>query len=263
MKKNKELRLGLMAFGLLFFLWASSLLMSWSSLPCPLGQDLELPRKTICERTAGGLGSSLTVGLISGITSLSIAMGLALLGRWLGGLAHWLIERLADLWFSVPDLLILIGLRFLLTLWEDAHNQRLSALWVMIFSLSLIGWAAPTRMLQQRLQSLEREEYIEASFALGATRRWVLWHHLLPAVRSYLIAIFLLRVPSAILAESTVSFLGFGLPPDQPSLGTYLGQNVQRLIVGGWQVVIPAWALLLLVVLAFHWTAKGIFGREK
>ena len=236
--------------------------MSWFALPCPLGQDLELPRKTICERTAGGLGSSLTVGLVSGTLSLLVALGLALLGRWLGGLAHWSIERLAELWFSVPDLLLLIGVRFLLTLWEDAHNQRLPALWVMIFSLSLIGWAAPTRMLQRRLQSLEREDYIEASLALGATRVWVLWHHLLPAVRGYLVAIFLLRVPAAILAESTVSFLGFGLPPDQPSLGTYLGQNVKRLILGGWHVVLPAWILLLLVVLAFHWTAKALLKSE-
>jgi ABC-type dipeptide/oligopeptide/nickel transport system permease subunit len=235
--------------------------MAWSSLPCPLGQDLELPRKTICERTAGGLGSSLTVGLVSGTLSLLLALCLALLGRWLGGMAHWLIERLAELWFSVPDLLLLIGIRFLIALWEDANNQHLPALWVMIFSLSLIGWAAPTRMIQRRLQSLEREAYIEASFALGATRRWVLWHHLLPALRDYLTAIFLLRVPAAILAESTVSFLGFGLPPDQPSLGTYLGQNVQRLIMGGWQVVVPAWILLLLVVLAFHWTAKGLLKR--
>jgi ABC-type dipeptide/oligopeptide/nickel transport system permease subunit len=255
---NKHLRRGVFCFGLLGVLWLGSSMLSWLSMPCPLGPDIELPRQSICERTTGGLGSSLSVGLIAGGLSLVVAIFLALIGRWLGGVSHWLIERFADLWFSVPDLLVLIGARFLITLWEDSSGQRFSPLWVMIFSLSIVGWAAPTRMLQRRLQSLEREEYVEASFALGATRWWVVWHHLLPALRGYLIAIFLLRVPSAILAESTVSFLGFGLPPDQPSLGTYLGQNVTRLILGAWHVVLPAWLLLLLLVLSFHWAAQGL-----
>jgi ABC-type dipeptide/oligopeptide/nickel transport system permease subunit len=255
---NQNLRRGLSCFALLFLLWLVSSAFTWLSMPCPLGPDLELPRQSVCERTTGGMGSSLSVGVIAGGLSLFVALLLALLGRWVGGVFDWLIGRFAELWFSVPDLLLLIIARFLFTLWEDANNYRLPSLWVMIFSLALVGWAAPTRMLQRRLESLSREEYVEASLALGATRWWVVRHHLLPAVRGYLVAIFLLRVPAAILAESTVSFLGFGLPPDQPSLGTYLGQNVKRLILGAWQVVVPSWVLLLLLVLAFHWVAQGL-----
>jgi ABC-type dipeptide/oligopeptide/nickel transport system permease subunit len=114
---------------------------------------------------------------------------------------------------------------------------------------TLVGWAGPARMFRNRLVSLSQQEFVGASVALGAGRWHLLRLHLWPGLRAFALTVFLTRLPSAILAESTVSF--FGIARVEPmSLGRYLGTSVTTVLYeGGARIVLPAWALLVLVVL--------------
>jgi peptide/nickel transport system permease protein len=240
---------------------AQALLFGPGRVACPFGADPVLPALTVCDRALGGLWLSVAVGLGAGIGAALAALALALLARTFRGPVDTLVAKGADLVFALPDVLVLLLIGFALTVLRDARGLRPDPVAAMILSLVAIGWAAPTRMIQERLRSLEREEFVAAAEAVGATRWRILTRHLLPFAWEYLLAVFLLRVPAAILAESTVSFLGFGLPGDRASLGTYLGEATGALMRGEWRIVLPAWGSLLLVVLAFQWSGQAVLAR--
>ena len=262
MKRDLKPWLGGAALALLLLAsWAYEPLSRWEALPtCPFGADPTFPTTdTVCGRTLVGLRRSVVVGLLAGGTAAGVALGLALLGRRFGGLVDGGIGRLADLAFALPDVLVLIVLAFVVGLLQDAREGfRPEALTVMVVSLTLVGWAAPTRMIQRRLATLAGQDFIVAARSLGASEGRLLMRHLLPFAWDYVLAIFLLRVPATILAESTVSFLGFGLPPREASLGTYIGLNFASLLRSAWGVLLPALALLFVVVLAFQWLGQGV-----
>jgi ABC-type dipeptide/oligopeptide/nickel transport system permease subunit len=226
---------------------------------CPFGDDVELPLQTVCGRALGGLWRSVGLGLAAGTLACAVALGLALFARRFGGVVDALVEKGAELFFAVPDVLVLVALGVVVQVARGGEDGV--PLILMVLSLTAVGWAAPTRQIQDRLRSLERQEFVQAAQAVGVTRWRLLRRHLLPFAWDYLLAIFLLRVPAIVLTESTISFLGFGLPPSEPSLGKYLGTNYGKLLLGEWRVVAPAWALLVLVVVAFQWTGQGLLSR--
>jgi ABC-type dipeptide/oligopeptide/nickel transport system permease subunit len=256
-------RLGLAALLLLALASAAAPMVSrLEGLPaCPLPLDPRLGLSS-CERIGEGLWRSLGVGLFSGGLSCALALGLALAARRLGRLADGLITRGADVFFAVPDVLVLIGVRLASLQFERVSGAQPWPFLTMVLSLTAVGWAAPTRMIRNRLRSLEAQEFVFAAQAIGATRWRILTGELLPFAREYLLAIFLLRVPETILAESTVSFLGLGLPPDAPSLGSFLGANHQ-LVLAEPLLVVPAWGLLVLIVAAFQWTGQALAQRAE
>lgn len=263
MSPKLKLRLGLALLGLLL---AVGLLYPLLALipgvpACPLGRDLELPNQTVCARTLGGVWRSVGLALGAGAAACALALALAVAARLFRGAADGVVEKSADLVFSLPDVLVLLCVGFAVKVVRGGEDG-VPLLWMAV-ALTAVGWAAPTRMIQNRLRSLERQDFVAAAESLGASRWRVVRRHLLPFAWDYLGAIFLLRVPAIVLTESTVSFLGFGLPPDQPSLGKYLGANAAKLILGEWRVVAPAWALLALVVLAFQWTGEGFLARTR
>ena len=242
---------------------AQALLFAPHRAACPFGADPVLPALTVCDRALGGLWLSVGVGLGAGLGGALAALALALVARTARGPVDLMVSKSADLVFALPDVLVLLLIGFALVVLRDARGLHPDPVAAMVVSLVAIGWAAPTRMIQERLRSLEREEFVVAAEAVGATRWRIVTRHLLPFAWDYLLAVFLLRVPAAILAESTVSFLGFGLPGDRPSLGTYLGEATGALMRGEWRVVLPAWALLLLVVLAFQWSGQAVLERAR
>ena len=228
---------------------------------CPADWELR-QTETTCSRTVVGLKRSIAVGLIAGGCSAAIALGLALLALRFGPISDQLVAKTADLFFSIPDILVLIGIQFAVALLRDARTDfHPSGLTVTVLSLTLISWAAPTRMIQNRLRSLERQEFVAAAQAIGTTRWRVLTRHLLPFAWDYVLAIFLLRVPATILAESTISFLGFGGGPDQASLGGYIGTWYRTLLIGDWHIV-PALVLLVLIVISFQWVGQSALAQS-
>lgn len=227
---------------------------------CPVGPDPYLPFESVCAQALSGLWRSAALGLVAGALGVTLAVALALFGRWLGGAGDVFIEKLAELFFSIPDVLVLVTLGFVAR--AVSGGESLSLGWMML-GLSAIGWAAPTRMVQNRLRTLDRLDFITAARVIGVGEGRLLVRHVLPLAWDFVLALFLLRVPAIILTESTVSFLGFGLPLAEPSLGKYLGSHFGLLLLGQWEAVVPAWLLLVLVVLAFQQVGQALLARTQ
>ena len=229
---------------------------------CPFGMDLEFPTRTVCERALGGLARSMAIaGSVAALTT-ALGVALALLAVQGGGPAGFLIPKAAELFFALPDVLVLITLGFLLRSARDLGGVRVDPSLALAASLALIGWSVPTLMFRSRLQTLARSEFVTASRNLGAGEGWILIRHLLPHMKGFIMAVFLLRIPAVIFMESTISFLGFGLPPSTPSLGTYVGSNYRNLVLGEWRIVLPVWGLLLLISVGFSWAGQALLPEE-
>jgi ABC-type dipeptide/oligopeptide/nickel transport system permease subunit len=226
---------------------------------CPLGSDLIRPDRTVCELAFGGLWISLAIGLAAGGLSTALGLAVAAVARLSGGVLERWVLRLADAFFALPDVLVVMVLQLAgQSLVDAGGGAGLGPFGLMVVSLAMVGWAGPARMFRNRLSTLEAQEFVAASWALGARRFHVLRVHLWPALRPFVLAVFLSRLPAAILAESTVSF--FGIARMEPmSLGRYLGTSYAALIYeGGTRVVIPAWGLLVLLVLGASLASQAL-----
>jgi oligopeptide transport system permease protein len=262
MTTRTKARIGVVTLAALALASALYPLLADVALACPFGDDPHFIGQSVCSRTMSGLWRSIGVGLISGGATSLIGLGLALAARRFGRIADTLITRAADMFFAIPDVLVLIGIAIAVRQLEATGHGHLSPFWVMVTSLTAVSWAAPTRMIRNRLRSLESADFVVAAIALGATRWQIVTRELLPFAQPYVLAIFLLRVPAAILSESTVSFLGFGLPPDQPSLGSFIGDNYKEILGDAW-IVVPAWGSLVAIVMAFQWTGAWVQARSE
>jgi ABC-type dipeptide/oligopeptide/nickel transport system permease subunit len=231
---------------------------------CPLGSDLTRPDRTVCELAFGGLWISLAIGLVAGALSTGLGLLVAGVARLVGGALERWVMRLADAFFALPDVLVVMVLQLAgQSLIDAGAGAGLGPFGLMVVSLALVGWAGPARMFRNRLDTLEGQEFVAASWALGGSGPHVLRVHLWPALRPFVLAVFLSRLPAAILAESTVSF--FGIARMEPmSLGRYLGTSYAALIYeGGMRVVIPAWLLLVLLVLGASLASQALATRAQ
>jgi len=249
--------------GLLVGLWAISFTAGaiWPAAlkVCPLGRDILRPDSSVCELAIGGLWVSLTIGIAAGAISTVAGLLIAMGARAARGVVEEATLRFADAFFALPDVLVLMVLQFAAqTLGDVEPRWKVPQLALMIFSLAAVGWAGPTRMIRNRLATLESQDFIAAAKGLGATRAHLLLRHVWPGLRAYVLVLLVSRIPSAILAESTVSF--FGIAKVEPmSLGRYLGTSYASLLYpAGARIVVPAWLLLVLVVLGAALVARGV-----
>lgn len=250
--------------GILAALWAASFLggrvfADTLATTCPFGRDIVRPDQSVCTLAFGGLWVSLSIGLGAAVLATALGLIVAFVARLTGGFVERWVMRISDSFFSLPDVLVLMVLQVSAqTLGDLDPAFAVSPALLMVFSLALVGWAAPARMIRDRLHSLEQQEFVSAARALGSSRMHLIRTHLWPALKPFLLGIFLARIPSAILAESTVSF--FGIARMEPmSLGRYLGTSYSALVYeGGARIVGPAWALLVLVVLAASLASRAV-----
>ena len=198
-----------------------------------LGRDLFL-------RTLKGLSVSLTVGaaasLISSIAAILAGIAAATGSRRLDGLINWII----DLVMGVPHTILVILISFCL-------GRGLKGL---IAGIAATHWCSLARLIRGEVLQLRSETYVAVSRKLGKSNRWILTHHLLPHLAPQFFVGLILLFPHAILHEASVSFLGFGLPPEQPAIGIILSESMRYLSAGmWWSALLPGLTLVLIVLL--------------
>ena len=198
-----------------------------------LGRDLFL-------RTLKGLSVSLTVGaaasLISSIAAILAGIAAATGSRRLDGLINWII----DLVMGVPHTILVILISFSL-------GRGLKGL---IVGIAATHWCSLARLIRGEVLQLRSETYVAVSRKLGKSNRWILTHHLLPHLAPQFFVGLILLFPHAILHEASVSFLGFGLPPEQPAIGIILSESMRYLSAGmWWSALLPGLTLVLIVLL--------------
>lgn len=242
--------------------WLASLVVSRTGIPveaCLLGADPLRPDRSVCELAFGGLWISLGLGLAAAALATSLGLAVAVLARIARGGVERVLMRGADAIFSLPDVLLLMVLQAAGQTLGEVHPQwRLPPGALLVVCLALVSWAGPARMFRERLATLEQQQFVAAATALGATRAHLFRAHLWRGLRGFALTVLVTRVPAAILAESTVSFLGIARMEGM-SLGRYLGTSYTAILYeGGARVVLPAWSLLVLVVLGTSLMARGM-----
>ena len=192
---------------------------------------------------------SLFVGFASVAVSLLIGVGLGLLSGYVGGRTDAIIMRIADVQLSFPAILIALLIDGIIRniLPKESHGEL--ALYVIIFAISISGWVQYARTVRSSVMSEKVKEYVQAGQVIGLGGVTIVIRHILPNVLGPVFVIGTIHLALAIIIEATLSFLGVGLPPTTPSLGTLIRIGNEYLFSGEWWITIfPGVALILLAL---------------
>lgn len=188
-------------------------------------------------RTLKGLTLSFGIGLLAAFSSTLIACTLSILAS-LNKTADYIVTWLIDLFLSMPHIVTLLLISF-------AFGGGFTGV---IFGLALTHWPSLTRLLRAELLQIKNAEYVGVSYSLGKSRWWIARHHYLPYLMPQILIGFILLFPHAILHEAAITFLGFGLSPEQPAIGIILSESTRYLSVGMWWLAFfPGLSLLIMV----------------
>lgn len=197
-----------------------------------LGRDLLM-------RTLKGLSVSMKVGIVSSCISavIAILIGIAAAtgSRFTDGVINWII----DLTMGIPHTVLIILISFSL-------GRGLRGL---MAGIAATHWTSLARLMRGEVMQLRSQHYIAVSRRLGRSGGWIMVHHLLPHLAPQFTVGLILMFPHAILHEASISFLGYGLPPEQPAIGIILAESMRYLSSGMWWMAVLPGLLLVLVVL--------------
>jgi len=192
---------------------------------------------------------SLFVGFASVLFSMVLGVSLGLISGYVGGRVDSIIMRIADVQLSFPAILIALLIdgvaRGLLP--RDMHDQL--ALYVLIFAIGISGWVQYARTVRGSTMVERNKEYVQAAKLIGIGPLTILRRHILPNVMGPVLVIATIHLAIAIITEATLSFLGVGVPPTAPSLGTLIRIGNSYLFSGMWWIsIFPGIALVALVL---------------
>ena len=195
---------------------------------------------------------SLMVGLCAVALAMVIGITLGLLSGYVGGRLDAFIMRVADVQLSFPAILIalLIDGVARVALPKDSHDAL--AIYVLIFSIAASGWVQYARTVRGSTLVERNKEYVQAARVIGRHPLAIMFSHVLPNALGPVLVIATLHIGSAIITEATLSFLGVGVPPTQPSLGTLIRIGNDFLFSGEWWITVFPGAWLVIMVLAMN-----------
>ena len=203
--------------------------------------------RDILARLLFGARISLLVGVVPTLLSMVLGAALGMLAGYTGGKTDVFIMRLADITLAFPSMLLAMVIMY--TLGSGLVNVFLT--------LALVNWASVARVVRAETLRLKSAEYVDAARIIGAPRLKVIRRHILPNCMPTLIVLFTLNVPSSILTESSLSFLGLGIQAPQASWGLMVNAGRQFLYNAPWLSFIPGLAIMV-VVMAFNFLGDGL-----
>ena len=210
-------------------------------------------------RTVYGTRVSLMVGVLATFIAVVVGITLGVLAGYYGGWLDTLISRTSDIILSVPLLLFAIGIvAACSTSREGCLNGTLKpGMTLVIVIISLFTWPYVARLVRGNTLSLREREFVEASRSLGAGDLRIMFREILPNLVSPIVVYASLLIPSNILFEAYLSFLGLGVPDDTPSWGNMVSDSLENFDVVWWLWLFPG-LFLLVSVLAFNLLGDGL-----
>ncbi|MCZ0938233.1 MAG: ABC transporter permease [Caldilineaceae bacterium] len=196
-----------------------------------------------------GVPVALFIGIISALMSTAIGTSLGIASGYLGGRADITIQRISDIVANVPVLPLLIFMLFIVG----------PSLWMIIFILVIFGWPGLTIQIRSMVLHVRTNQLVEAIQSLGASRRRVMFRHILPQITPYVFAQLIFGAPAAILSEAGLSFLGLG-DPSIPTWGQILeaGFRTGGIYLGYWWWIVPPGLCIVITALTFMLLGLGI-----
>ena len=198
---------------------------------------------------------SMSIGLIGVAMSLILGVVLGALSGFYGGWVDTLIQRLIEVVSAMPTIPLWLGLAAAIPLtWSP-----LRVYFVITLIVSLLGWTSLAREVRGRFLALRQEDFVVAARLDGAGEGRLIFRHILPSLTSHILAVVTLAVPTMIVAETSLSFLGVGLKPPVVSWGVLLqdAQNIRTVATAPWLLMWPALAVVI-AVLAFNFFGDGL-----
>ncbi len=196
-----------------------------------------------------GSRMSLIIGLFATLLAAIFGVAMGLISGYAGGKVDGFIMRVADIQLSFPAILIalLIDGVARVAMPRGSHDQL--AVYVLIVAIAASGWVGYARTVRGSTMVERNKEYVQAARVIGRHPLAIMFSHVLPNVLGPVLVIATLQIGAAIITESALSFLGVGVPPTQPSLGTLIRIGNDFLFSGEWWItVFPGMALVILVL---------------
>lgn len=203
--------------------------------------------RDVLTRMLYGSRISLMVGIVPTIISMLIGAVLGIVAGFMGKTVDTIIMRLADIMLAFPSMLLAMVIMY--TLGDGIIN--------IFLALALVNWASVARIVRAETLKLRETEYVEAARSIGVSPIKIMCRHILPNCIPSMIVLFTLNIPSAILAESSLSFLGLGIQKPMASWGLMVNTGRQYLYTNPWLSLIPSIAIML-IVLAFNFLGDGL-----
>jgi len=196
-----------------------------------------------------GTRLSLFVGLASVFLAAILGVGLGLLAGYAGGWIDDAIMRVADVQLSFPAILVALLIDGVLKTTLPSDALEIVAIAVVVLSIGLSTWPQYARTVRASTMVEKSKEYVQAVQVIGLPPRLIIFRHVLPNVLGPVLVIATINLAIAIIIEATLSFLGVGIPPTQPSLGTLIRIGNNFLFSGVWWITFfPAMSLAILVL---------------
>ena len=198
-----------------------------------------------------GARISLVVGVASVLVSVLVGVSMGLLAGYRGGWVDTMLMRLCDVMLSFPAILVALLIAGVgRALFPNADESL--AFGVLIISISLTGWVQYARTVRGTTMVERNKEYVQAARVTGVSSGRIMLRHVLPNVLGPVMVLATIQVATAIITEATLSFLGVGVPPTSPSLGTLIRVGNDYLFSGEWWITIFPGLMLVLIALSVN-----------
>ena len=195
-----------------------------------------------------GARISLAVGFASVLFAAAIGITLGLIAGYVGGITDSIMMRIADVQLTFPAILTALLIDGSVHAMFDLKRGE-SAFWILVVSIGLSSWVQYARTVRGSTLVERNKEYVQAARVIGVPSRTIMVRHVLPNAMGPVLVIATINLALAIVTEATLSFLGVGIPPTQPSLGTLIRIGQDFLFSGEWWITIfPGCALAVLVL---------------
>jgi peptide/nickel transport system permease protein len=192
---------------------------------------------------------SLIVGFSAVIFSMVLGVGLGLLAGYVGGWVDTAIMRMADVQLTIPAILVALMIDGVARILVPVHMRDVMAIYVLILAIGISDWPRFTRVTRGATLVERNKEYVSAARVIGVRPIKIMLRHVLPNVLGPVLVLATIGLALAIITEATLSFLGVGVPPTQPSLGTLIRVGNNFLFSGEWWITLfPSLALVMLVL---------------
>ncbi len=196
-----------------------------------------------------GMRISLFVGFTAVLFALILGVSLGLIAGYVGGWTETAIMRVADVQLTFPAILVAMLIFGIAKGITPVHMRDEMAIWVLIIAIGLSDWVQFARVVRGATLVEKNKEYVQAAKLIGRKPGAIMLRHILPNVLSPVLVIATISLALAIIAEATLSFLGVGAPPTQPSLGTLICIGQGYLFSGEWWIILyPSITLLALAL---------------
>lgn len=192
---------------------------------------------------------SLIVGFAAVLFSLTIGVSLGLLAGYLGGWLETVVMRLADIQLAIPAILVALMIDGIARIMLPVHLRDVMAIYVLIVAIGISDWPRYARVTRGSAMVERSKEYVAAARVIGIHPLLIIFRHVLPNVLGPVLVLATIGLALAIITEATLSFLGVGVPPTTPSLGTLIRIGNNFLFSGEWWITLfPSLGLVILVL---------------